>query len=141
VRFVLSLKISSGFSHGFDRCRFTHDIPSYLEAKARDIHIPDISQTSETPPFAPSQDSLVTPHPNYPSLDLSTICPVFAETGECRYGFKCRFLGGHVKISESGELSIVGDDEKKARTALTAHEVNFVGADVQKALRSRKVSV
>jgi len=32
----------------------------------------------------------------------------------------------------------VGDDDKKARAALTAHEVNFVGADVQRQLRSRK---
>lgn len=77
-------------------------------------------------------------HHDYPALDLSTICPVFAETGECRYGFKCRFLGGHVRISETGELILVGDDDKKSRAALTAHEVNFVGADVQRQLRSRK---
>lgn len=32
----------------------------------------------------------------------------------------------------------MGDDDKKARAALTAHEVNFVGADVQRQLRSRK---
>jgi len=63
---------------------------------------------------------------------------VFAETGECKYGFKCRFLGGHVRISDSGELSLVGDDDKKVRAALTAQEVNFIGADVQRQLRSRK---
>ncbi|KAF9472611.1 FMN-linked oxidoreductase [Pholiota conissans] len=119
-------------------CRYTHDIPSYLAAKARDIHIPEMSQTSDSAPFAPDQDSLVKPHLDYPTLDLSTVCPVFAETGECRYGFKCRFLGGHIKFSETGEMSLAGDEDKKARTALTSHEVNFVGADVQKALRSRK---
>jgi tRNA-dihydrouridine synthase 3 len=32
------------------------------------------------------------------------------------------------------------DEDKKARAILTAHEVNFVGADVQKMLRSKKVS-
>jgi len=62
----------------------------------------------------------------------------FAETGECRYGFKCRFLRGHVRISDSGELSLMGDDDKKAHAALTAHEVNFVGADVQRQLPSRR---
>lgn len=57
-----------------------------------------------------------------------------------RYGFKCRFLGGHIRISEeSGELSLVDDEDKKARAAVTAREVNFVGPDVQKVLRSRKV--
>ena len=32
------------------------------------------------------------------------------------------------------------DEDKKARAVLTAHEVNFVGAEVQKMLRSKKVS-
>jgi hypothetical protein len=32
------------------------------------------------------------------------------------------------------------DEDKKARAVLTAHEVNFVGADIQKMLRSKKVS-
>ncbi|KJA22425.1 hypothetical protein HYPSUDRAFT_67097 [Hypholoma sublateritium FD-334 SS-4] len=119
-------------------CRFTHEIPAYLAAKTRDIHIPEMAQITDIPPYAPAQDSLVTPHPDFSSLDLSTVCPVFAETGECRYGFKCRFLGGHIRIAETGEMSLAGDEDKKARAALTAHEVNFVGADVQKALRSRK---
>ena len=57
-----------------------------------------------------------------------------------RYGFKCRFLGGHIQISESGELSLAVDEDKKARAVLSAHEVNFVGTDVQKMLRSKKVS-
>ncbi|KAF8881681.1 hypothetical protein CPB84DRAFT_1687038 [Gymnopilus junonius] len=120
-------------------CRFTHDIAAYLAVKAPDIHMPELSEIPDTPPFAADLDSLRKPHPQYPSLDMNTVCPVFAETGECsRYGFKCRFLGGHVKISESGELSLAGDEDKKARAALTAHEINFVGPDVQKQLRSRK---
>ena len=32
------------------------------------------------------------------------------------------------------------DEDKKALAVLTAHEVNFVGIDVQKMLRSKKVS-
>lgn len=57
-----------------------------------------------------------------------------------RYGFKCRFLGGHIQRSESGELSLAADEDKKARAVLTAQEVNFVGPEIQKMLRSRKVS-
>lgn len=123
------------------RCRFMHDIPAYLTAKPHDLHIPQMSEMSDLPPYAPSPETLRKSHPEYPTLDLNTVCPVFAETGECRYGFKCRFLGGHVKFSETGELSLVGDEDKKARAALTAHEVNFVGADVQRMLRSKKVCV
>ncbi|KAF9553435.1 FMN-linked oxidoreductase [Agrocybe pediades] len=135
----LCWKIANGTVCEFgSECRFMHDIPAYLAAKPRDLHIPEMSQMSELPPYAPEPETLVKSHPDYPSLDLNTICPVFAETGECKYGFKCRFLGGHVKFSESGELSIVVDEEKKAQSALTAREVNFVGADVQRMLRSKK---
>lgn len=57
-----------------------------------------------------------------------------------RYGFKCRFLGGHVQVLESGEPRLAVDEDKKARAVLTAHEMNFVSAEVQKMLRSKKVS-
>ncbi|KAF8151441.1 zinc finger dihydrouridine synthase [Crassisporium funariophilum] len=135
----LCWKIANGSICEFgEECRFTHDIPAYLNAKTHDLNIPEVSQISDSPPFAPDFSALRKSHPDYPSLDLNTTCPVFAETGECRYGFKCRFLGGHIRISDSGELSLVGDEDKKARAALTAHEVNFVGADVQRMLRSRK---
>ena len=41
------------------------------------------------------------------------------------------FLGGHIQISESGELSLAVDEDKKARAVLPvrSQEVNFVGAD------------
>uniref|UniRef100_A0A8H7XP70 tRNA-dihydrouridine(47) synthase [NAD(P)(+)] n=1 Tax=Psilocybe cubensis TaxID=181762 RepID=A0A8H7XP70_PSICU len=120
-------------------CRNTHDITSYLAAKPPDLRIPETSGFSEEPPYAPDAGSLRKIHPAYPSLDLNTVCPIFAETGECGYGFKCRFLGGHIRISEeSGELSLVTDEDKKAQAAVTAKELNFVETDVQKALRSRK---
>lgn len=98
------------------------------------------------PQFAPTQESLITPHEKFKSIDITTRCPVWDELGECRYGFKCRFLGGHVKITPAGgstdvteELTLVTDEDKKARAAVSMKEMNFVGADVQKALRSRKV--
>ncbi|KAJ3509437.1 hypothetical protein NLJ89_g5226 [Agrocybe chaxingu] len=122
-------------------CRFTHDIPAYISAKAADIHIPFTNQISDTAPFAPFQEDLRKLHPVYTSIDVSTSCPVFAEAGECRYGFKCRFLGGHVHFgkgdSDETSLSLLGDDDKKARAALSSNEVNFVSAEVQKKLRSR----
>ncbi|KAG6865606.1 hypothetical protein C0991_001030 [Blastosporella zonata] len=124
--------------YGAEQCRFTHDIPAYLVAKQQDIRVPDVSEISDESPFAPDFTKLAKPHPDHPSIDLNTICPIFAETGDCRYGFKCRFLGGHVKIDENTGLTLVKDEEKKARTAVSSHEVNFVGADIQKQLRSKK---
>ena len=36
------------------------------------------------------------------------------------------FLGGHIQISESGELSLAVDEDKKARAVLRSHEVNLI---------------
>ncbi|GLB39772.1 putative catalyzes the synthesis of dihydrouridine, a modified base found in the D-loop of most tRNAs [Lyophyllum shimeji] len=119
-------------------CRFTHDIAAYLAAKAQDLRIPDTSEISNEPPFTPDVTNMGEPHPGHASLDLSTTCPIFAETGECRYGFKCRFLGGHVRSDDSGKLQLLRDEDKKARAASTSREVNFVGPEIQKLLRSRK---
>ena len=67
------------------RCRFTHDIPAYLAAKAYDLHIPHVSLFSDSPPFAPDRAATLDhSKPVYPSIDLNTVCPVFAATGECR---------------------------------------------------------
>ena len=61
-----------------------------------------------------------------------------------RYGFKCRFLGGHVHISNpssssTDHLTLLQDEDKRAYNALTSREMNYVSADVLKLLRSRKV--
>lgn len=56
-----------------------------------------------------------------------------------RYGFKCRYLGGHFQTDASGNLILITDEERKARTAVSSQELNFIGGDVQKQLRSKKV--
>jgi tRNA-dihydrouridine synthase 3 len=63
--------------------------------------------------------------------------------GRCKHGFKCRFLGAHVKIAENGlfdDLSLVVDEEKAAHTAVSAVELNFIDPTVRKQLRTRKVT-
>ncbi|KAF9467198.1 hypothetical protein BDZ94DRAFT_1211631 [Collybia nuda] len=135
----LCWRLANGATCEFgDECRFTHDIPSYLAVKSQDIRIPQTSQFSLSSPFTPDITKSIAPVPEYPSIDLGTVCPVFSETGECRYGFKCRFLGGHVRIDGSASLALIGDEDKKARAALTAMEVNFVDAETQKLLKTKK---
>ena len=78
------------------------------------------------------------------SLDPETRCPVHSETGSCRHGFKCRFLGAHVKSLKNGfsdELLLVVDGEKAAHAAVSAMELNFIDPDVRKQLRTRKVTM
>jgi tRNA-dihydrouridine synthase 3 len=94
----------------------------------------------DSPPFVklPTGNSSE-PQEDETPVDYSTICPVFAETGECRHGLKCRFLGGHVRKDDSGNLVLIQDEEKQARSAVSAKEVNFMSPDVLKLLRSKKV--
>ncbi|KAG6849880.1 tRNA-dihydrouridine synthase 3 [Arthromyces matolae] len=111
--------------YGAENCRFSHDIPGYLAAKPQDIRIFNVSDISTTNPSVPDLPHLAKPHPEHPCIDLNDVCPIFAETGDCRYGFKCRFLGGHVQTDENGKLALTKDEEKKSRTAVSSQEVNF----------------
>lgn len=124
--------------HG-DECRFTHDIDAYLAAKPRDIRFPSIASISDVFPFIMDMDEYnFTPDNNLSSLEHHTSCPSFAESGFCRLGLKCRFLGAHAKRDASGAIVLVEDEEKRAQTALSTTELNFVGADTLKLLRSKK---
>jgi hypothetical protein len=44
-----------------------------------------------------------------------------------------------VRVDEAGTLVLVQDEEKKARTAISHTEANFVGAETQKLIKSKKV--
>ena len=73
------------------------------------------------------------------SPDFGTSCPSLEEAGECRMGLKCRYLGAHARRDESGTISLVYDEEKKSRIALTTTEMNHVSPETLKAIRTRKV--
>ena len=70
---------------------------------------------------------------------ISTTCPAFEEAGECRLGLKCRFLGAHARVDESGTTILTIDEEKKSRVALTNAELNQVSSETLKLLRQNKV--
>ena len=59
-------------------------------------------------------------------LDPKTVCPVHSEMGKCKYEFKYRFLGAHVKVAgddSSDELSLVVYGDRVARAAVSAAEL------------------
>lgn len=74
-------------------------------------------KTEEMQTFVHPNSSVTSPadkltHPTDPahaSLDLTTSCPIFAIKGFCTMGWKCRFLGSHVKIV--GASSLVNKEE------------------------------
>lgn len=75
-----------------------------------------------------------------PSIDHSTTCATYEETGTCNHGFKCRFLGAHVRKGENDIYELVNDAEKQAQNALTNTELNFIDAESRKLLQRRKVT-
>lgn len=46
-----------------------------------------------------------------------------------------------MRINETGNITLAGDEDKKARAVLTANELNFVSSDVRTALRTKKVEL
>ena len=123
-----------------NRCRFTHEIPEYLAVKPKDIKFPSSRDLASSPPFLkqPEGDGC-SRNTDLPSVDFSTTCAIFEESGSCKYGFKCRFLGAHVLEGENNTLELVTDADRQARSALTATELNFIDADIRKQLRTKKV--
>ncbi|KAG2130122.1 hypothetical protein BD769DRAFT_1627940 [Suillus cothurnatus] len=136
----LCLRVANGkiCEHG-DECRFTHDVDAYLAAKPKDIRFPSITTISDVPPFImDTEEDNSTADDNHCSLEQHTSCPSFTDSGFCRLGLKCRFLGAHAKRDASGVITLVEDEDKRAQTALSATELNFVSADTLKLLRSKK---
>jgi len=81
-------------------------VAAYLQIKPPDLHIPTSILT--VPPFVstiptsedPSTDSSG-PFPGCPGASIATQCPYFNELGQCKVGFKCRFLGAHLELRTS----------------------------------------
>ncbi|AEY97060.1 FAER070Cp [Eremothecium gossypii FDAG1] len=80
------------------QCRYLHDVRTYLEHKTAEIECPQF-----------------------------TGCPVFAATGRCPMGFKCRFLSSHCNM-ETLELATTPEDER-AKLWSANHEVNHIASD------------
>ncbi|KAJ7078161.1 zinc finger dihydrouridine synthase [Mycena belliarum] len=139
-----------------EQCRNNHDVRAYLAAKPLDIAFPRTEDVQHLPlPGAMDVD-----------IDLYAarppVCPVFEETGECRFGFQCRFMGAHTRPAppapspadvpfstddsaadkdrpEPGlHLELVKDADKLARTMLTNAEANRVSPHTLKLLRTKK---
>ncbi|THH29491.1 hypothetical protein EUX98_g4689 [Antrodiella citrinella] len=135
----LCWKIATGKECEFGaECRNTHDIQAYLAVKTRDIYFPPVELITDEPPFVkPSEDAIMVDESS-PSIDPTTRCPVHTVRGECKTGLKCRFLGAHVRKTDTGSYEMTVDEERQALSAVTEAELNFVGADTLKKLRSKK---
>ncbi|KAL2824159.1 hypothetical protein BDW59DRAFT_88985 [Aspergillus cavernicola] len=98
---VFAPEFSSEECNFGDKCRFEHDLRTYLKEHKR--------------------EDLTT---------LNGVCPVWDARGKCSSGWKCRFVGSHMAERETAdgkkELILVEDEERKknARPVVT-----FAGED------------
>ena len=121
------------------RCRGSHDLPAYIANKPADLYWTP-APVFDTAPFVARRSS---PPQNlyeeFPSIDASTICPYYREHGRCKFGFKCRFLGGHAGRGEDGKLVLLTDPAREAIAVVTAVEKNSIEISVLKSLRKKEV--
>jgi tRNA-dihydrouridine synthase 3 len=128
------------------RCKGSHDLLAYLQIKPADLHIPTSLDTSQ--PFVSyGYRSLEDAYGSFAQcLGASSLtrCPYFDEFGECKVGFKCRFLGAHLQSTENPEGGLDVGLMKEAETIQFAKksfaELNGVDSGLMKSLRKREVS-
>lgn len=61
-------------------------------------------RASSSAAVPPRSDLPASSDPAHASLDWSTTCPIFAVKGFCTMGWKCRFLGSHVRLVGASSL-------------------------------------
>lgn len=91
-------------------CKFSHDWTAYFKSKPADLPFVEGYTTEE--PFVQYAQATVGGAETDSvgrAIDLKTRCPVYADLGYCPFGWKCRFLGGHVRKVQEGE----GADKSK----------------------------
>ncbi|KAE8225164.1 hypothetical protein CF319_g2049 [Tilletia indica] len=106
-------------------CRFSHDLASYISTKEQDLEFMPSPSPSGALRSLSKEDGEAFLNKHYStsapwvipssksdqpadktallhgSIDTSVTCPIYETTGECPAGWKCRFLGGHVRILPS----------------------------------------
>jgi tRNA-dihydrouridine synthase 3 len=111
-----------------------------------DIYFPKSDELSISEPFVLHQHEAAEVEEGQDieqSLNPSTTCPEYSETGKCREGLKCRFLGAHAKavsIDGSKTIQVLEDLEKSAAVKDKITELNPVRPGLLKSLRTRQVS-
>ncbi|WFD27090.1 tRNA-dihydrouridine(47) synthase [NAD(P)(+)] [Malassezia nana] len=161
-----------------ESCKYSHDLCAYLTHKRRDIsflvptHVGGLYTLSQEErdtyldhlyalALQSEQPSAAAPDladPVQASLNLTTECPYFMERGTCPAGWRCRFLGAHVRRVSASRACIGAEAQGTLGTGLelvhspermeawtarhTANaggdEMNWLAPGVAKALRSKK---
>jgi tRNA-dihydrouridine synthase 3 len=129
-----------------DSCRFQHSWAGYWEVKPSDIHHEVAAQLAESEPFVRAMAPRMGGEDLMgKTIDLTTQCPVFKDLGYCTYGWRCRFLGGHVKHHDDKEGADQWDllgfkDPSSMSETERYNETNWPKSDTLTRLKHNKVS-
>lgn len=98
--------------------------------------------TQDPKPAVEDENGAVESETGLPSsIDPKASCPVYNTRGECRSGFKCRFLGDHVRKDDDGSIQLVSDEKRVEESKDSEAELNFLPGESLKLLRTKKVCV
>lgn len=133
------------------QCKYEHKWDNYFNVKPKDIHFEVSAKLSAEPPFVAATDAAAEQAEDAlgKTVDFTTECPVYKDLGYCTFGWRCRFLGGHIRRAEGdapdsatrvGQWELLGlpaaDGESKEGKN---DEINWPKPDVVNALRKNKV--
>ncbi|KAF7296829.1 tRNA-dihydrouridine(47) synthase [NAD(P)(+)] [Mycena indigotica] len=155
VQLCYAIAGGGGCEYG-EKCRNNHDVSLYLASQPPELRLPtaeDVKRMSVPLPLESQDESPMegegkterdggaTATEGEAAVKSETRCPLFDELGVCQFGFRCRYLSAHSKLNESGVLTLVTDEDKRARMAVAGAEMNRLNAEAQKALRSKKYAL
>lgn len=132
-----------------DDCKFQHSYAGYFEVKPHDVHYEKGNLVDEPPfrkwsePVSGGDDAVGK------TVDLATQCPVYSDLGYCPYGWRCRYLGGHIRRAEGegadsltriGAWELVGKPAQREDQEGKNDEINWPKQGVLTQLKKNQVS-
>ncbi|ODO08283.1 tRNA-dihydrouridine(47) synthase [NAD(P)(+)] [Cryptococcus wingfieldii CBS 7118] len=95
-------------------CKFKHSWEGYFEVKPADIGYRPEWEKRDEPPYVRLGERLVGGEDALgKTLDLNTVCPVYKDLGYCPFGWRCRFLGGHINKVDPAKEEQKGGPQKR----------------------------
>jgi tRNA-dihydrouridine synthase 3 len=140
---------------GRKNCKFQHGWDGYFTHKPSDVRFDPEGTLSAEEPFVEhnlkagekgGEDEVGR------TIELGTTCPVMRDLGYCPYGWRCRFLGGHVRRLDMGageassgqvfgEWELLGQPSKdESNGRWRGKEINWPDNGLFARLRTNEVS-
>ncbi|OCF31486.1 tRNA-dihydrouridine(47) synthase [NAD(P)(+)] [Kwoniella heveanensis BCC8398] len=133
IRLCKQWETTGTCSRGEGNCKFGHSWDGYFELKPADIpfNLTPEYKDDALPYVIQKEREVGGEDPVGRTIDLSTSCPVYKDLGYCPFGWRCRFLGGHVRRIMDGEEDVKKDGEGPVTKMGGWELLNFSTDDAQ----------